>query len=266
MAKTSKTSNTKAPKTSTKATKTSTKSKRVSKKSSKKVVKEVPVVVVESVPEPVVEAPVVVEAVITVEATEEKTEVETDPDQELVETFTCLIASQKTMSQAHREQMRMLKSLQSMVLKRIKTLKKRKTKRGGGNQKKNPSGFNKPTDISPELSTFLSTQIHQELLNEYQKMLSVNSTKNKDSLEKLKKFDLSAVEEKLTNSGKFARTEITSMIHMYIKGHNLQKIEDGRQFDLSKDSTLQALLAVPPDVVPTYFNLQSYLSKHFLKN
>ena len=263
MAKTSS-KTAKAPKTSSKASKSKT-TKRSRK--SNKVVKEEPVAVVESVPEPVsepVSAPVVAAVVAPVVAVVESKE--EDLDAEWMSVFSSLITSQKTMGQSHRSQLTDLKKLQTLVTRRVKFLRKRKTKRGGGNQRKNPSGFNKPTDISPELSTFLTSEIHTELLTQYKKMLNTNTVKYKKSLEKLKDFNLEATQEKLKTNGKFARTEITSMMHMYIKGHNLQQPSDGRKFDLSKDDTLQKLLNVPADIEPTYFNLQSYLSRHFLKS
>lgn len=215
---------TKTSKTSSKTTSKTNTSKTASKKSrkSKKVVKEEPVVVVETVPEPVVAATEPVVASTESKVEEAKVE-EVDPDKEWTTAFTSLIESQKTMGQSHREQMRLLKSLQSMVLKRVKVLKKRKTKRGGGNQKKNPSGFNKPTHISEELSTFLEVAA--------------------DTL--------------------MPRTEATKMIHKYIKGNKLQNAKDGRQINC--DTGLQSLLKVPDDVTLSYFNLQTYLSPHFLK-
>lgn len=182
MAKTSSKTNSK---TSSKS-KSTKGTKRTTKKSTKKVVKEEPVAVVETVPEPVVEP------VVTEEKTEEKTEVVVeDLDLEWTTAFTSLIDSQKAMKKSFAEQSKLLKTLQSMVLKRVKVLKKRKTKRGGGNQKKNPSGFNKPTHISEELSTFLSVDA--------------------DTL--------------------MPRTEATKMIHKYIKGNKLQNAKDGRQIN-----------------------------------
>jgi len=70
-----------------------------------------------------------------------------------------------------------------------KHAEKNKKKRGGGNQKKNPSGFNKPTHISEELSTFLEVDA--------------------DTL--------------------MPRTTATKKLHIYIKGNKLQNPKDGRK-------------------------------------
>ena len=87
-----------------------------------------------------------------------------------------------------------------------------------------PSGFNKPTKISKELSDFLGFE------------------ENK----------------------KVPRTEATKMLHRYIKANELQKPEDGRV--INADEKLKILLKVPDDVELTYFNIQTYLSPHFLKS
>ena len=63
---------------------------------------------------------------------------------------------------------------------------------------------------------------------------------------------------------KIPRTEATKMLHKYIKEHQLQKPEDGRI--INTDDKLKMLLKVPDDVELSYFNLQTYLSPHFLKS
>jgi len=60
------------------------------------------------------------------------------------------------------------------------------------------------------------------------------------------------------------RTRATKMIHLYVKAHNLQNPRDGRIINC--DATLQALLRVPENITLFYFNLQTYLSSHFIKN
>jgi chromatin remodeling complex protein RSC6 len=231
-------------KTSTKATK-STKMT-TTKKSTTKKVKEVTTEPVVTEPEPVV--------------VEETKEEEVDLDLEWKTLFTQMETSQKTTLTELRQQMKWRAELSKMLTRRVKTLMKKKNKRGGGNQRKNPSGFNKPTDISTELNTFLTNEITEKLLNEYERILKTNPTKNKKQLTKFKDFDLSKVQEKLSGNGQFARTEVTSMIHMYIKAKNLQNKDDGRKFTLTKDSKLKKLLGVSE---ASYFNLQSHLSRHF---
>ena len=172
----------------------------------------------------VVEEPKVVEQKVEkVEAESNTEQVEIDPDQAWMESFTKLISLQKDSLSNHRLEMNLVKDLNKMITKRIKVLKKTKGKRKGGNQKKNPSGFNKPTHITKELAKFLKIE-----------------------------------EEKL-----MPRTEVTKMLHKYIKENNLQNPKDGRQINC--DKVLQTLLKVPKDVQLSYFNLQTYLSPHFKK-
>lgn len=154
---------------------------------------------------------------------EEKKVEEVDPDQEWHNILKSMETSQKSVMESMRQQVKLRKELTTILNRRVKALKKRKNKRGGGNQKKNPSGFNKPTHISKELSTFLS------------------------------------VDEKTL----MPRTDATKMIHKYIKEHKLQDAKDGR--NINCDKSLQKLLKVPKDVTLSYFNLQTYLSPHFLK-
>lgn len=86
------------------------------------------------------------------------------------------------------------------------------------------SGFEKPTLISDELAVFFG--------------------KDKDS--------------------KMARTEVSKLIHEYVKSNNLQK--EGNRRVIKPDSKLQKLLDVNPakDEL-TYFNLQKFLKVHFRK-
>jgi len=86
-----------------------------------------------------------------------------------------------------------------------------------------PSGFVKPTLISKELAEFLGKPVGTEL----------------------------------------ARTEVTREINAYIRAHNLQDKENGRQ--INPDTKLKSLLQVKKGEVLTYFNLQQYMSRHFAK-
>ena len=86
------------------------------------------------------------------------------------------------------------------------------------------SGFEKPTLISDELAAFFG--------------------KDKDTL--------------------MARTEVSKLIHEYVKSHNLQK--EGNRRVIKPDSKLQKLLGTDSSKEElTYFNLQKYLKKHFRK-
>lgn len=86
------------------------------------------------------------------------------------------------------------------------------------------SGFEKPTLITDELASFFG--------------------KDKDT--------------------RMARTEVSKLIHEYVKSNSLQK-EDNRRV-IKPDSKLQKLLAIDTTKEElTYFNLQKYLKKHFRK-
>lgn len=87
-----------------------------------------------------------------------------------------------------------------------------------------PSGFVKPTRISDELAGFLGVEKGVEM----------------------------------------ARTDVTKEITAYIRAHNLQDKDNGRQ--INPDAKLKSLLHIGGDDVLTYFNLQKYMSPHFAKS
>ena len=60
-----------------------------------------------------------------------------------------------------------------------------------------------------------------------------------------------------------ARTEVTREINKYIREHNLQDAKNGRI--INADKALQTLLKVQKSDELTYFNLQKFMSPHFLK-
>ena len=87
-----------------------------------------------------------------------------------------------------------------------------------------PSGFVKPTRISDELANFLGVEKGVEM----------------------------------------ARTDVTKEITAYIRAHNLQDKDNGRQ--INPDAKLKNLLHIGSSDVLTYFNLQKYMSPHFAKS
>lgn len=60
-----------------------------------------------------------------------------------------------------------------------------------------------------------------------------------------------------------ARTEVTREINQYIRAHNLQDPQNGRK--INPDAKLRKLLNVEKNGELTYFNLQRYMSPHFIK-
>ena len=117
-----------------------------------------------------------------------------------------------------------LKVLQKEILRERKESKKKESKiKKKSDKKKSPSGFAKPSPISPELASFLG----------------------------------------LSASEQIARTDVTSKVIAYVKAQNLQNPENKKQ--IVPDAKLGAILQSGSDVV-TFFNLQTYLKKHFLAN
>jgi chromatin remodeling complex protein RSC6 len=60
-----------------------------------------------------------------------------------------------------------------------------------------------------------------------------------------------------------ARTEVTKEINQYIRANNLQDSKNGRH--INPDAKLKKLLSYDGAETLTYFNLQKYLSPHFVK-
>jgi chromatin remodeling complex protein RSC6 len=60
-----------------------------------------------------------------------------------------------------------------------------------------------------------------------------------------------------------ARTEVTKFICSYIKQHSLTDSENNKV--IKPDKKLQSLLGADPDAVITYFNIQRFMNKHFVK-
>lgn len=65
------------------------------------------------------------------------------------------------------------------------------------------------------------------------------------------------------NGTLMARTQVTREINQYIRLHNLQDPSNGRI--IRPDNALRSLLNVPQSDELTYFNLQRYMSPHFVK-
>jgi len=238
------------------------KTKKVSKKVSKKVetpVVETPVVETPVVETPVAETPVIEDKVVKTPVSEKSSveeavvkavvkavakELVEDEDVKIDLEFNTTINSMKTLVADTRGVLSSLKTLHKRVNKRLRVLNKKPKggKRRGGNQKSNPSGFNKPTKITPALAKFLSVEEGTLL----------------------------------------PRTDVTRRINAYIKEHSLQgmlvegksglKKMDNRYINTTlpksdkryKWATILKKLLVPRENL-SYFNLQTYLSPHFIK-
>jgi len=66
----------------------------------------------------------------------------------------------------------------------------------------------------------------------------------------------------LPNDSHIARTDVTSQVIAYVKTHNLQNPENKKQ--IFPNEALANLLQAPEGDVITFFNIQTYLKKHFL--
>ena len=60
-----------------------------------------------------------------------------------------------------------------------------------------------------------------------------------------------------------ARTEVTKFICNYIRQNSLANIENKRE--IKPDNKLKSLLGTDDGTIITYFNIQRYMNKHFIK-
>lgn len=60
-----------------------------------------------------------------------------------------------------------------------------------------------------------------------------------------------------------ARTEVTKFICSYIRQHSLTNDENKRV--IKPDNKLKSLLGTDDETVVTYFNIQRFMNKHFIK-
>tara|TARA_Y100001954_G_C15727727_1_gene561615 strand:- start:417 stop:1004 length:588 start_codon:yes stop_codon:yes gene_type:complete len=117
--------------------------------------------------------------------------------------------------------------LEKLYASEIRTLRKKRQRGGGTGEKKEPSGFAKPTEISPELRKFLGVPENTLL----------------------------------------ARTDVTKRITDYISEHKLQNPENKREILFKKDKAFQKLINMEAETKDelTYFNLQRCIKHHFPK-
>ena len=149
-----------------------------------------------------------------------------EPTQSLSDDFNELVTTLATLKTTVSSLSSRMRLLQKRVDREIKSAQKKKTKRGplsADGKPRKPSGFVKPTDITPELAKFLG--------------------KDKGVM--------------------MARTEVTREINKYIREHKLQDPSNGRI--IKPDASLRKLLNVKAKDELTYFNLQKYMSPHFVK-
>ena len=119
------------------------------------------------------------------------------------------------------------------LVKELAKQEKKKAKKNAERAKKGPSGFARPTRITPVLAKFLG----------------------------------------IPSEEKIARTEVTKKITNYVKEHNLQQPDNKRIILLKGKHGKALAKVLSPVVDPvsgektdlTFFNLQRYLKHHFIK-
>lgn len=116
------------------------------------------------------------------------------------------------------------RSLERRSMRELRAAERITQKRKRKTGNRSPSGFVKPALISDELANFLSKPLGSQM----------------------------------------ARTEVTREINAYIRQHNLQDKDNGRQ--INADKKLSTLLSLSSSDTLTYFNLQRYMSRHFPKS
>jgi upstream activation factor subunit UAF30 len=117
-----------------------------------------------------------------------------------------------------------VKKLEKRVHREMKDARKRrrrvKVDENGVEIKRAPSIFERPTQVTAELLTFLSRPAGTLM----------------------------------------SRSEVTKAVNEYVKSHGLKN-----KHDIKPDAPLRKLLAVGESEPLTYFNLQRYLNRHYIK-
>ena len=68
----------------------------------------------------------------------------------------------------------------------------------------------------------------------------------------------------VSDTTEMARTDVTKAITAYVKEHNLQNPDNKRELIL--DDKLKTIIQPEDDVTVTFFNLQKFMSKHYVKS
>jgi chromatin remodeling complex protein RSC6 len=122
--------------------------------------------------------------------------------------------------------------------------------------------------------TSLQNQIKQLEKSINKEKMSLEKKANKNKPKTLRKPSGFAKSTKISNElcefmnkpigSEVARTEVTKYIVDYIKTNGLQK-QDNKKY-INPDQSLKSLLSVTDDEEVTYFNIQKYMNRHFIKS
>ena len=139
--------------------------------------------------------------------------------------------------------------------------------------------FNKLINQFQDIQSVMKT-LHSNLKVLQKEVLKERKESKKKEVKHKKKSDKkkspsgfakpSSVSAELANflgiapSEQIARTEVTSKVISYIKEHNLQNPE--KRKEIIPDEKLSMILQAGPTDIIQFFNLQTYLKKHFISN
>ncbi len=136
------------------------------------------------------------------------------------------------------------------------------------NKKKNKNLKSEPSESSKSESEKSDEEINEHIKEEIKEISKKkkSSTKREPSgfTKPVKLSDELSDFINVERGTKLARTEVSRHIMQYIKNNGLQ--DKINQRTINPDEKLKALIKIKPDEILTYFNLQRYLSPHFLKN
>lgn len=120
-----------------------------------------------------------------------------------------------------------IRTLEKLVRKETKSSNKIHKNKDKPKKPKAPSGFAKPTKVTKELCEFMERPEGTEI----------------------------------------ARTEVTKSLSQYIKTNNLQEKGENSKNRINPDAKLKSLLGLTNDETEnlTYFTIQKYMNKHFIK-
>ena len=206
--------------------------KRVAKKDADAPVKAAPALVapvVAETPKKVVakRAPKVVAAVAPVVVSSTPVEAVTAvaaPTTTLDDDLKAVSANLNTLRETTSALLSQIKKLEKRVHREMKDARKRRRRvkldENGVEIKRAPSIFERPTQVTAELLTFLGRPAGTLM----------------------------------------SRSEVTKAVNEYVKAHNLKD-----KHAINPDAPLRSLLSVPANENLTYFNLQRYLNRHYVK-
>ena len=169
-------------------------------------------------------APSSTPVVVTSTPVEAATTAPAAPTTSLDDDLRAVAANLSTLRETASTLLGQVKKLEKRVHREMKDARKRRRRvrldENGVEVKRAPSIFERPTQVTAELLTFLARPAGTLM----------------------------------------SRSEVTKAVNEYVKAHSLKN-----KHDIKPDAPLRALLAIGVDEPLTYFNLQRYLNRHYVK-